>query len=121
MDSLQFLNIRKFEWMAKKLDDDCLVTCDMGVWFRLEKINSNQSFRRKLTALFQGIFFHDCRVIRRAGRTYYRIIIDKTNLVNLLESRNLGHSLYISAKLSGCGISIVTAAEFHNEEKNSFF
>ena len=77
--------------MAKKLDDDCLVTCDMGVWFRLEKINSNQSFRRKLTALFQGIFFHDCRVIRRAGRTYYRIIIDKTNLVNLLESRNLGH------------------------------
>ena len=90
MDSLQFLDIRKFEWMAKNLDGDCLVTCDMGVWFRLEKINSNQSFHRKLSALFQGIFFHDCKVIRRAGRTHYRIIIDKTNLVNLLESRNLG-------------------------------
>ena len=62
----------------------------MGVWFRLEKVNSSSSFQKKMVFLFPEVNFHDIKVLRKGGDTYHRITLNKRNLTRLQNSPNLG-------------------------------
>ena len=90
MGSFDFMNYQRFNHISKSLGDDQLVTVDLGIWFRLEKINSNYGFQRKMTSLFPEVNFCDLKVSRRGGDTYHRAILNTRNLSKLINSPNLG-------------------------------
>ena len=77
--------------MEENIDDDQILTIDLNIWFRLERVGSNFSLERKMKSLFQHVHFIECTVLRRAGDTFYRVSLDKENLILLLESPNLGY------------------------------
>ena len=83
MDTLDFKNFARYKYIEHGLDENQMITCDLGVWFRLEKIGSNYSFQRKMG-------FQELKVLRRGGDTYYRAVMSKRSLTMLLNSPNLG-------------------------------
>lgn len=84
------MSLKRYERISKDLEDDRLITCDLGVWFRLERVSSNYGFQRKMASLFQNVIFRDLKVLRRGGDTFYRAVLNKWNLSKLLSSPNLG-------------------------------
>ena len=87
---MEFTNINRFHYMEKDIREDQILTIDLNIWFRLERVNSNFSLERKMKSLFQSVRFKECTVLRRAGDTFYRATLDKENLILLLDSANLG-------------------------------
>ena len=90
MESFDFLNYQRYNQISKGLDENQLVTCDLGIWFRLEKVSSSYGLQRKMISLFPDVNFRDFKVLRKGGDTYHRIILNKRNLTKLLDSPNLG-------------------------------
>ena len=88
--NMEFTNINRFHYMEKDMRGDQILTIDLSIWFRLERVNSNFSLERKMKSLFQSVRFKECSVLRRAGDTFYRATLDKENLILLLDSENLG-------------------------------
>ena len=90
MDSLDFKDFGRYRHISKDLENDQMITCDLGVWFRLERVSSSFGFQRKMVSLFPGVNFKTLTVLRRGGDTHYRAVLSKKNLTNLLNSPNLG-------------------------------
>ena len=90
MESFDFKDFRRYKHIANDLQGDQMITCDLGVWFRLERVSSSYSLQRKMVSLFPGVDFHDLKVLRKGGDTFYRAVLSKTNLTMLLSSPNLG-------------------------------
>ena len=90
MDSFDFKDFGRYQHISNSLEDDQIITCDLGVWFRLERVSSNYGLQRKMVALFPGVNFHDLKVIRKGGDTYHRAALSKRNLTKLMNSPNFG-------------------------------
>ena len=90
MDFLEFKDFGRYKHISKDLEEGQLITLDLGVWFRLEKLNNNYSFSRKMISLFPEVNFHDLKVLRKGGETQHRAVLSKRSLTKLLESANLG-------------------------------
>ena len=111
MESFDFMDYKRYEHISKGLEDDRLITCDLGIWFRLERVSSNYGFQRKMTSLFQEVSFRDLKVLRRGGDTYYRATLNKWNMAKFLKSPNLG--------IFGDDYSITINGVYVNEEEGS--
>ena len=90
MDSFDFKDFGRYQHISKDLENDQMITCDLGVWFRLERVSSSYGFQRKMVSLFPGVNFKTMTVLRKGGDIYYRVVLSKKNLTNLLNSSNLG-------------------------------
>ena len=90
MDSFDFKDFGRYQHISKDLEPDSMITCDLGVWFRLERVSSSYSFQRKMVSLFPGVNFENITVLRKGGDINYRVVLSKKNLTNLLNSSNIG-------------------------------
>ena len=90
MESFDFKDFRRYKHIADDLSDDQMITCDLGVWFRLERVGSSYGLQRKMASFFPGVDFQDLKVLRKGGDTFYRAVLSKRNLTILLNSPNLG-------------------------------
>ena len=90
MEPYEFMDFKRYKYISKDLEDDRLITCDLGIWFRLERVSSSYGFQRKMTSLFQDVDFLDLKVLRRGGDTLYRATLNKRNFTKFLGSENLG-------------------------------
>ena len=90
MEPYEFMDFKRYKYISKDLEDDRLITCDLGIWFRLERVSSSYGFQRKMTSLFQEVDFLDLKVLRRGGDTLYRATLNKRNFTKFLDSENLG-------------------------------
>ena len=64
--NMEFTNINRFHYMEKGIREDQILTIDLSIWFRLERVNSNFSLKRKMKSIFQSVRFKECTVLRRA-------------------------------------------------------
>ena len=90
MESFDFKDFRRYKHIADDLSEDQKITCDLGVWFRLERVGSSYGLQRKMASFFPGVDFQDLKVLRKGGDTFYRAVLSKRNLTMLLNSPNLG-------------------------------
>ena len=91
MESFDFKDFRRYKHIENDLEEEQMITIDLGVWFRLERIGSSYSLQRKMASLFPTVNFQDLKVLRKGGDTFYRAVLSKRNLTMLLNSPYLGN------------------------------